>query len=572
MFGDRVPIAPERVPSLIVRQEKNDVGPLGRFCASAAQRREKNCDESFPSHLTSTNLSDNNIGGKLREAPGQITEKLQSRCCIAGGGPAGMMLGFLLARAGVEVMVLEKHADFLRDFRGDTIHPSTLEVMYELGLLDEFLKRPHQEVAQLNAQIGDTSLTVADFSHLPTRCKFIAFMPQWEFLDFLADQGRLNPTFHLRMEAEVIDLVYEGERVISVRAKTSRGTLEVHADLVIGADGRSSTVREKAGLEILEFGAPMDVLWMRFSKGAGDPIQSLGRVEAGKVFAMIDRGDYWQCGYVIIKGSFDAIRERGLSSFREERWHRPGLLLHRRRRPCDVTHWGRRNQSCHSGRRRRGQHPGLASRAGRGPRVAACRSAKAAGAGNPADARFASVPAEPSHSRRPGGPEGPTDEAPLGISPAAPLQMAPPNPGPSHRHRLSSRTHKGQSTLIPMGELRCSFCNKAQEEVRKLLAGSSRTIEVRGLPASVTSFICDECVEVCSLIVADEGPPAPEGQLQAAGAPSPWPVTSNYFACALCRVPHPPEQSLVIPDRGVLCSTCIEAILAAVETREEDSD
>src|SRR5579863_4515478 len=156
-----------------------------------------------------------------------IIEEIKTCCCIAGGGPAGMMLGLLLARAGVEVVVLEKHADFLRDFRGDTIHPSTLEVMHELGILDELLQRPHQEAAQLDAQIGDERLTVADFSHLPTRCKFIALMPQWDFLNFVAEQARRYPTFQLRMETEVTDLMRKGERVIGVLAKTPRGVVEV---------------------------------------------------------------------------------------------------------------------------------------------------------------------------------------------------------------------------------------------------------------------------------------------------------------------------------------------------------
>ena len=244
-------------------------------------------------------------------------EPIRTGCCIAGGGPAGMMLGFLLARAGVDVVVLEKHADFLRDFRGDTIHPSTLEVMHELGLLEEFLLRPHQELPRLDALIGDTRLTIADFSHLPTRCKFIAFMPQWEFLNFLAERGKRYPTFHLRTEAEVTDLILEGGKVTGVEAKTPRGRLRVTADLVVGADGRSSTVRERAGLEILDIGAPMDALWMQISKAPGDPGQTLGRIAAGQILVMIDRGDYWQCAYVIPKGKFEDIRRRGLPALRD---------------------------------------------------------------------------------------------------------------------------------------------------------------------------------------------------------------------------------------------------------------
>src|ERR1700730_7722275 len=192
-----------------------------------------------------------------------MSESIQTRCCIAGGGPAGMMLGFLLARAGVEVAVLEKHADFLRDFRGDTIHPSTLELFYELGLLDEFLRRPHQELSEIGAQIEDFVVTIGDFSHLPAHCKFIALMPQWDFLNFIAEKGKLYPQFHLRMECEVTGLIEENGRVAGVRAKTPNGDLEVRADLTLGADGRHSIVREKAGLEVIDLGAPIDVLWMR---------------------------------------------------------------------------------------------------------------------------------------------------------------------------------------------------------------------------------------------------------------------------------------------------------------------
>ena len=193
------------------------------------------------------------------------------RCCIAGGGPAGMMLGLLLARAGVDVVVLEKHADFLRDFRGDTIHPSTLELLHELGVLQDFLKLPHQEVHEINAQIGDVSLPVADFRHLPTRCKFIAFMPQWDFLNFLAALAGRYPSFDLRMRAEVTGLIEEAGRTVGVRVTTPEGPLAIRADLIVGADGRSSVVREKALLHSLELGAPMDVLWFRLSRRPADP-------------------------------------------------------------------------------------------------------------------------------------------------------------------------------------------------------------------------------------------------------------------------------------------------------------
>jgi 2-polyprenyl-6-methoxyphenol hydroxylase-like FAD-dependent oxidoreductase len=245
-------------------------------------------------------------------------EVVSVRCCIAGGGPAGMMLGVLLARAGVEVLVLEKHGDFLRDFRGDTIHPSTLEVMHELGWLEEFLKLPHQEVRQLTGQIGEVPLTLADFTHLPTHCRFIAFMPQWDFLNFLADRGAVHPGFHLRMEVDVSDLLQEHGRVTGVRARTKEGTLEVRAALVVGADGRHSVVREKAGLPFTDFGAPMDVLWFRLSRRPNDVAPPLGRIEPGRVFVALSRGDYWQCGYVIAKGHFEEIRERGLDAFRQD--------------------------------------------------------------------------------------------------------------------------------------------------------------------------------------------------------------------------------------------------------------
>src|ERR1700730_7136167 len=202
-----------------------------------------------------------------------MAETVRTRCCIAGGGPAGIMLGFLLARMGVDVLVLEKHADFLRDFRGDTIHPSTLEIMYELGVLDDFLKRPHQEVRELSGQIGSEIVKIADFSHLPTHCKFLGLMPQWDFLNFIADQARPYPGFDLKMQTEVTDLLEEQGRVAGLRAKTPKGTLKIRADLTIGADGRHSLVRERGGLASTNLGAPMDVLWMRLSRKPADPGQ-----------------------------------------------------------------------------------------------------------------------------------------------------------------------------------------------------------------------------------------------------------------------------------------------------------
>ena len=243
---------------------------------------------------------------------------MRTRCCIAGGGPAGMMLGFLLARMGVDVVVLEKHADFLRDFRGDTIHPSTLEVMYELGIVEDFLRRPHQEVHQLKGQIGSQTIAVADFTHLPTHCKFLGLMPQWDFLDFIVEQARRYPSFHLKMQAEVTDLIEEDGRVVGVRARTPEGMLEVGADLTIGADGRHSVVRERAGLSVLNLGAPMDVLWMRVSRQPTDPGQTFGRFDTGRILVFLNREDYWQVAYVIPKGKADEMRQQGLPAFRQE--------------------------------------------------------------------------------------------------------------------------------------------------------------------------------------------------------------------------------------------------------------
>jgi 2-polyprenyl-6-methoxyphenol hydroxylase-like FAD-dependent oxidoreductase len=226
-----------------------------------------------------------------------------------------MMLGFLLARAGVDVVVLEKHADFFRDFRGDTIHPSTLELMYELGLLDEFLKQPNEKVSTLAGVINGHTVPMADFTRLPTHCKFIAFMPQWDFLNFLSAQAKRFPSFDLRMEHEVTDLILESDRVVGVRARTPNGELDLRAGLVFGADGRSSTVRDCAGFAVREFGVPIDVLWMRVSKRDSDPQQTLGFFRHGKLLVMLDRGDYWQCGYVIPKGGFDQIKTKGLQAF-----------------------------------------------------------------------------------------------------------------------------------------------------------------------------------------------------------------------------------------------------------------
>ncbi|HKD26196.1 MAG TPA: FAD-dependent oxidoreductase [Xanthobacteraceae bacterium] len=234
-------------------------------------------------------------------------DALTTRCCIAGGGPAGMMLGFLLARAGVEVVVLEKHPDFLRDFRGDTIHPSTLEVIRELGLLDEFLKLPHEEARRLSGVIGDELVRLVDFTHLPTRCRFIAMMPQWDFLNFLAGHAERYPHFHLRMQAEVTDLLEEGGRIAGVRASTPAGLLTIRSTLIVGADGRHSVVRKRAGLVVDDLGASIDVLWMRLSRRPSDGVEPLGRIVAGKMMVMINRGDYWQCAFLIAKGGADEV-------------------------------------------------------------------------------------------------------------------------------------------------------------------------------------------------------------------------------------------------------------------------
>src|SRR5215472_4475717 len=249
------------------------------------------------------------------EADSSLPEKLQSRCCIAGGGPAGMMLGYLLARAGIDVLVLEKHADFLRDFRGDTIHPSTLETMHELSLLEEFLKRPHQEISQVRARIGGEPVLLGNLSYLRTKCRFMALMPQWDFLDFLAEQGRRYATFRLSMQAEVTGLIEENGRVAGVRGNTPAGPMEVRADLVVGADGRNSVVRDCSGLAVEDLGAPTDAFWMRLSKHADDP-QLFVLADHGKLLSMMDRGDYWQCGFPIIKGSAEEVQRRGIEQFR----------------------------------------------------------------------------------------------------------------------------------------------------------------------------------------------------------------------------------------------------------------
>ena len=239
------------------------------------------------------------------------------QCCIAGGGPAGMMLGVLLARAGVRVLVLEKHNDFLRDFRGDTIHPSTLQVMDELGWLEDVLKLPHQKVPDLAVQFGSTRLKLADFSHLPVKAPYIAMMPQWDFLNFLAQKGRAYPGFALALGTEALGLIIEGDTVTGVRAKGPEGPVTIKADLVVAADGRGSTLRGAAGFKAEDFGAPMDALWFRLPRLASDTDQTQGRIDSGRIFVMLNRGDYWQCAFVIPKGGDAGVRTAGLEAFRK---------------------------------------------------------------------------------------------------------------------------------------------------------------------------------------------------------------------------------------------------------------
>jgi 2-polyprenyl-6-methoxyphenol hydroxylase-like FAD-dependent oxidoreductase len=242
-------------------------------------------------------------------------DSLNTQCVIAGGGPAGLMCGYLLARAGVDVWVLEKHKDFLRDFRGDTVHPSTLQLLDELGILDAFLKRPHDEVREISAEIGRETFKVADMSRLPTRCKFVALMPQWDFLDFLAEEARKFPGFHIAMEAEVTELLARGPKITGVRVKTPDGSGDLLARMVIGADGRHSTVRAKAKMKVRDIGAPFDVLWLRLPVEAGDPRQPVARFVGGGLFVMLFRGDYWQCAMVIPKGGFNELKAQGISGF-----------------------------------------------------------------------------------------------------------------------------------------------------------------------------------------------------------------------------------------------------------------
>ena len=286
-------------------------------------------------------------------------QTIKTRCCIAGGGPAGIMLGYLLARNSIDVVVLEKWPDFFRDFRGDTIHPSTMENLHELGILEKFLKLPHQKTRQMVGEIGGEEIIMADFSWLNVRCPYIAFIPQWDFLNFLTSEAKQFTSFKILMETDAIDLIEENGKVVGVKAKNKEGGFEIRAELVIGADGRHSTVREKSGLQSVATGVPIDVLWFHLSARESDPEQSFGFLDEGKALVTLDRGDYWQCGFLIPKGDFERIKSEGLEKFRMtiarlaphlspsvgeikdweqvkflsvtidhlEKWYKPGLLM-----------------------------------------------------------------------------------------------------------------------------------------------------------------------------------------------------------------------------------------------------
>ena len=290
-------------------------------------------------------------------------ERSQARadpaCCIAGCGPAGAVLGLLLARAGVPVLVLEKHDDFFRDFRGDTIHPSTLDVIEELGLLDRFNQLPHRRVPRLNAISDQGSVTLADFGLLKVRHPFIAMVPQWDFLDLIAAEARRYPWFRLEMGAEAVGLLRRGDRVEGLRYRTREGEHEARAPLTVAADGRRSVLRDAAGLDPVRYGAPMDVLWFRLSRRPSDPEDSFGRLGRGQLLALINRTDYWQVAYVVPKASAERFLAKGMDALRSSvaeltpfladrvdeladpesvsvlevqvnrlrRWHRPGLLF-----------------------------------------------------------------------------------------------------------------------------------------------------------------------------------------------------------------------------------------------------
>ena len=239
-------------------------------------------------------------------------------CVIAGGGPAGLMAGLLLARQGLPVTVLEKHPDFFRDFRGDTIHPATLQLIAELGWLEEFLALPHQRAERLHAQIDGRDVTIADFRKLPVDCRYIAFMPQWDFLNFIAGKARDLPDFTLLMGHEVTGLVQDGPRIAGLNWLREDGTIgETRADLVLAADGRNSVLRQAAGLEVIDFGSAVDVLWLQISRDPTDPVPAMSHASPQQGLVLIDRGDFWQCGYVIRKGGYEDLQAEGLPAFRK---------------------------------------------------------------------------------------------------------------------------------------------------------------------------------------------------------------------------------------------------------------
>jgi 2-polyprenyl-6-methoxyphenol hydroxylase-like FAD-dependent oxidoreductase len=245
-------------------------------------------------------------------------ETIHTRCCIAGGGPAGIMLGYILARAGVDVVVLEKWPDFFRDFRGDTIHPSTMDVLYELGLLDDFLKLPHNEMQQMAAHMGGEEIIAADFTRLHVRCPYIAFIPQWDFLNFISAKAKVFPGFHLMMETEATDIIVEHDSVVGIHAQQKGKQFDIRAELTVGADGRHSTIREKSGLAAMDLGAPIDVLWFRLSRKDDGTKRSLGYIDAGGGLILLDRDEYWQCGFIIAKGVFEKIKSLGLEQFKKD--------------------------------------------------------------------------------------------------------------------------------------------------------------------------------------------------------------------------------------------------------------